>query len=102
MTARKEAVTMTKNQTEDTQFQVETGPFVVGTVLIGVGGLLAFIGVIVACLHALSQGSRLVSQLETPPNEMARTKMNQLMAAATAGANAWKGFAPSDASPAEG
>ncbi len=85
---------MVMRQTGDSKFEVETGPFLVGTVLIGVGGLLAFIGFIVACLHALSQGSQFVNQLETPPNEVARAKVNQLKAAATAGANAWKGSGP--------
>ncbi len=91
---------MVLRQTEGSRFEVETGPFKTATVLVGVGGLLAFIGFIVACLHALRQGSRLVGQLETPPNEVARAKINQLMAAATAGANAWKGYVQSDGSSA--
>ena len=35
-------------------------------------------------------------EMETPPNELARAKMNQARAAATAGANAWKGLARPD------
>jgi hypothetical protein len=101
MTADQE-VSMVRRQTEGSQFGVETGPFLTATMLIGLGGLVAFIGFIIACLHALSQGSRLIRELETPPNELARSKINQLMAAATAGANAWKGFAQPDAGSAEG
>jgi hypothetical protein len=39
---------------------------------------------------------RLIDQMETPPNELARAKVNQAVAAGTAGANAWKGLARPD------
>ena len=85
---------MVSMDTEATGYHVETGPFAIATLLIGAGMLMAFAGFIVACFHALSQSSQLINQLETPPNEMAKSKMNQMMAAATAGANAWKEFVP--------
>lgn len=73
--------------------EVETGPFLGAAVLVGLGGLLAFTGFTLGCLHALSEGLRLMGRMETPPNELARVKMRQVAAAATAGASAWKGLA---------
>lgn len=72
------------------QFQVDKGPFMIATVLVGIGGLLAFIGIVIGVLQALNEGSKLVNQLETPPSELARARIEQLRTAATAGVNAWK------------
>lgn len=72
------------------QFQVDKGPIMAATVLIGIGGLLAFIGIVIGVLQALNEGSKLVNQLETPPSELARARIEQLRTAATAGVNAWK------------
>jgi hypothetical protein len=86
--------TMERKQSANFDLEVETRPFLGAGVLVGVGGLVAFVGVIVGCLHARSEGLRLIGRMETPPNELARAKMNQAVAAATAGANAWKRFDP--------
>jgi hypothetical protein len=88
--------TMERKQRENSGLEVETGQFLGAAVLIGVGGLVAFTGFTIACLHAFSQGLRLIGRMETPPNELARAKVNQAVAAATAGANAWKGLARPD------
>jgi hypothetical protein len=75
--------------------EFETGPLVVGSILVGVGGLLAFIGLAIGGLHALSQGIRWLASLEHPPSDVAKTKWSQFLAAGAAGANAWKDSTPS-------
>ncbi|MCL2393340.1 MAG: hypothetical protein FWC87_01525 [Acidimicrobiaceae bacterium] len=92
---------MAGNRTTVGDLEINTGHFVAAAILIGVGGLLLFVGVIVGSLHALSEGTRLVGRMETPPNELAKDKMNRLSIAAKAGANAWKGYTGSDAASAE-
>jgi hypothetical protein len=87
---------MERRQRDNTGLEIETGRFLGAAVLIGVGWLVAFTGFIIGCLHAFSQGLRLIGQMETPPTELARAKINQALAAATAGANAWKGHARPD------
>jgi hypothetical protein len=95
-------MTMDRTQGVQSGLEIETGKFLGAGVLIGVGGLVAFTGFILGCLHALSQGLRLIGQMETPPNELARAKMSQAVAAATAGANAWKGISRPDTHSAAG
>jgi hypothetical protein len=77
------------------EMQFESGPLVAGALLVGVGGLLAFIGLVISITHALSQGVRWAGSLEHPPSEVAKTKWTQLKAAGSAGASAWKGSSPS-------
>jgi hypothetical protein len=93
---------MQRKQKENSGLEVETGQFLGAAVLVGVGGLVAFTGFTVGCLHALSQSLRLVGRTENSPNEWARAKMNQAVAAAAAGANAWKGLARPDSQSATG
>ncbi len=75
--------------------EFESGPLVVGSVLVGVGGLLAFIGLVIGGLHAVNLGIRWMASMEHPPNELAKTKWSQFLAAGAAGANAWKESSPS-------
>lgn len=75
--------------------QFETGPMITSAVFVGLGGLLAFIGVAIGALHALSQGIRWYGSLEHPPNEIARAKWAQVKAAGAAGANGWSSATPS-------
>jgi hypothetical protein len=70
--------------------EFESGPLIAGSVLMGVGGLLAFIGFVIGGLHALNQAIRWFASMENPPNAVAKTKWSQLLAAGAAGANAWK------------
>lgn len=74
--------------------QFESGPLVVGSVLVGVGGLLAFIGLAIGALHAVGLGIRWLASMEQTPSEVAKTKWSQFLAAGTAGANAWKDSSP--------
>lgn len=92
---------MAGNRTGVGDLEIDTGRFVVAGVLIGVGGLLCFLGAVIGGLHALSEGTRLVGRMETPPNELAREHVNRLTLAAKAGANAWKGYT-ADAGSSQG
>jgi hypothetical protein len=75
--------------------EFESGPLIAGSVLVGVGGLLAFIGLVIGGLHAVSQAIRWLASLENPPTEVAKSKWTQFLAAGAAGANAWKDSATS-------
>jgi len=77
--------------------EFESGPLIVGSVLVGVGGLLAFIGIVIGGLHAVSQALRWFASLENQPTDVAKTKWSQFLAAGAAGANAWKDSTPSAA-----
>jgi hypothetical protein len=80
-------------QKETVQF--EPGPLTIGAVLIGVGGLLAFLGTIIAGLHLLGQTVRWVASWEQSPSELAKANWGRVRAAGQAGASAWKDSASS-------
>jgi hypothetical protein len=75
--------------------QVRSAPLVSGATLIGVGGLIALAGVAIGGFHLLSAIRKWVSAMDVPPSELARQKLAQAKAAATAGADAWQ-HAPTD------
>ncbi len=70
--------------------QFESGPLTVGAILVGVGGLLAFIGAIIGGLHLLGQTVRWVASWEQQPADVAKANWGRVRAAGQAGANAWK------------
>jgi hypothetical protein len=80
---------VTANEAAD-KVEFESGPLIAGSILVGIGGLLAFIGLVIGGLHALNQAIRWFASLEHPPTEVAKTKWSQFLAAGAAGANAWK------------
>jgi hypothetical protein len=75
--------------------EFESGPLIAGSILVGIGGLLCFIGIVIGSLHALSTVIRWFASLENPPTDVAKTKWSQFLAAGAAGANAWKDSATS-------
>ena len=58
--------------------------------LVGIGGLLGFTGMVLAGSALLSATRQWVNQLERPPGEIARRRWQQTKAAASAGADAWR------------
>jgi hypothetical protein len=70
--------------------EFESGPLIAGSILVGMGALLAFIGFVIGGLHATRQAIRWMASLEHPPAEVAKSKWSQFVAASSAGANAWK------------
>jgi membrane protein implicated in regulation of membrane protease activity len=71
--------------------QVNQGLVMGGAVLLGLGGLLGFAGVMLLSSAVVSATRRWLQQLERPPREIARLRMQQMRAATSAGAEAWRG-----------
>ena len=69
-----------------------------GGVLIGLGGLLGFTGMLLVSSAIVSAARQRVNQLEQPPREIAKLKWQQARAATTAGANAWRNGPPAKVS----
>jgi hypothetical protein len=61
-----------------------------GGVLIGIGGLLGFTGMLLVGSAIVSAARQRVNQLEQPPSELAKRTWQQARAATTAGAKAWR------------
>jgi hypothetical protein len=69
-----------------------------GGVLIGIGGLLGFAGMVLVSSAIVSAARRRVNQLEQPPSELAKRTWQQARAATTAGAKAWRTSPPATVS----
>jgi hypothetical protein len=65
-----------------------------GGVLIGIGGLLGFTGMLLVSSAIVSAARQRVNQLEQPPSELAKRTWQQARAATTAGAKAWRNSPP--------
>jgi hypothetical protein len=70
-----------------------------GGVLVGIGGLLGFTGVVLLGSALLSATRQWVNQLERPPSEIARRRWQQAKAATSAGAEAWRNGPQTRSSP---
>ena len=70
--------------------QVRSGPLVVGGILIGIGAVVAMVGVAVAGTHLAAATRAWIKELETPPGQLARLKWEQAKAAAVTGSAAWR------------
>ena len=70
--------------------QVNQGLVVGGAVLIGLGGVLGFAGMMMLSTAVVSATRRWLQQLEHPPTETAKLRLQQLRAATSAGAEAWR------------
>jgi membrane protein implicated in regulation of membrane protease activity len=71
--------------------QVNQGLVMGGAVLLGLGGLLGFAGVMLLSSAVVSATRRWLQQLDRPPREIAKLRMQQVRAATSAGAEAWRG-----------
>jgi hypothetical protein len=69
--------------------QVRPAPLVTGGALIAAGGVIALAGLVVGGAHLFAATRRWVREMEIPPSEMAKLKLAQARAAASAGADAW-------------
>jgi hypothetical protein len=76
--------------------QVNQGLVMGGAVLIGIGGLFGFAGVMLLSAAVVSATRRWLQQLDRPPMEIAKLRMQQMRAATSAGAEAWRGGASSN------
>jgi hypothetical protein len=74
--------------------EIQTGPLIIGGVLVGVGAMLVMAGIAVGSAHVLAATRRWINEMETPPSEIARQKWAQAKAAAAAGSAAWQNGIP--------
>lgn len=71
-------------------FQVNTRPLAVGGALMAAGAIVGLAGMLVSTAVMLAATRRWISQMETPPTEVARQKLAQARAATQAGTAAWQ------------
>ena len=64
--------------------------------LLGLGGLLGFTGLVLVSSALVSATRQWVDQLERPPSELARRRWEQAKSAASAGAKAWRNGPPTE------
>lgn len=70
--------------------QLRSGPLILGGTLVGAGVVVAIVGLAIAGTHAAAATRRWISELETPPGELAKLKWEQAKSAASAGASSWQ------------
>ena len=66
--------------------------------LIGIGGLLGFTGMLLVGSGIVSAARQRVNQLEQPPSELVKRRWQQARAATTTGAKAWRNGPPAKVS----
>ena len=85
---------MTEMEERGNMPQIQSGPLIIGGVLVGVGAMLVMAGIAVGSAHVLAATRRWINEMETPPSELARQKWAQAKAAASAGTAAWQNGLP--------
>ncbi len=81
---------MADTQSRSNLPQVRPAPMLTGAGLVGVGGLIALVGLGIGGFHLLSAIQQWVREMETPPSQLAMMKLRQAKVAAAAGASAWQ------------
>jgi hypothetical protein len=70
--------------------QVRPAPLVTGGTLIAVGGAIALAGLVIGGAHVIAATRQWIKEMDVPPSELAKLKLAQARAAASAGADAWQ------------
>ena len=78
--------------------EFNTSPLITGAALVGVGAMIALVGLAVGGSHLLAATRRWIQAMEVPPSEVARIKWMQARTAAVAGTAAWRNGVPADVS----
>ena len=78
------------SQSARTWPEVNSGPLITGGTLIGIGAIVAGVGLAVAGMHVVGATRAWIKELETPPGELARLKWEQAKSAVSSGANTWR------------
>ena len=86
------------NEASNGRVQLDRRLIAGGGVLIGIGALLGFTGMLLVSSAIVSAARQRVNQLEQPPSELAKRRWQQARAATTAGAKAWRNSPPARAS----
>ena len=85
---------MTDGENGSSGPQFRAGPLITGAALVGAGTLIALAGLAVGGSHLISATRRWVTDMEVPPNELAKLKLAQAKAAAAAATAAWQNGRP--------
>ena len=86
------------NTTSNGDVQLSRRRIAGGGVLIGIGGLLGFTGMLLVGSAIVTVARQRVNQLEQPPSVIAKRTWQQAQAATTAGAKAWRNGPPAKVS----
>jgi hypothetical protein len=70
--------------------QLRSGPLMVGGILVGIGAVVALVGMAVAGTHVAAATRDWIKDLETPPDQLARLKWEQAKSAVAAGSATWR------------
>lgn len=70
--------------------QVRSGRLMVGGILIGIGAIVALVGMAVAGAHVAAATRDWINDQETPPDQLARLKWEQAKSAISAGTATWR------------
>jgi hypothetical protein len=70
--------------------ELESGPLIAGGVLIGIGAVVAMVGLGIAGSHVVVATRAWIRELETPPSELAKLKWEQAKTAAVTGVSTWR------------
>jgi len=84
------ANTATNNQPAGSWPQLDSGPLIAGGVLIGIGAVVALVGLGIAGSHVVAATRTWVRELEIPPSELAKLKWEQAKTAAASGVSTWR------------
>ena len=85
-------ITMANNGVTGTSSlpQVRPAPLVTGGTLIALGGAIALAGLAIGGAHLISATRQWIREMDITPSELAKLKLAQARAAASAGADAWQ------------
>jgi len=70
--------------------EVESGPLITGGILIGIGAVVAFVGVAIAAAHVVAATRTWMRELETPPSQFAKLRWEQAKTALASGTSTWR------------
>jgi hypothetical protein len=70
--------------------QLRSGPLITGGVFIGIGAVVALVGLAIAGSHVALATREWINELEIPPSQLAKLKWEQAKSAAISGANTWR------------
>jgi hypothetical protein len=81
---------MTQNQLTQPKIQLNTRQIVSGSILIGIGGVLALAGAAMAGTALVAAYRERVQQMEVPPSVLARQNWERMKSATAAGVGEWR------------
>jgi len=80
----------TNNQPASSWPQLDSGPLIAGGALIGIGAVVALVGLGIAGSHVVAATRTWIRELEIPPSELAKLKWEQAKTAAASGVSTWR------------